>query len=411
MFLACLAFAGSARAAGDHAHGAPAAAGRAPGAAYAAMSPFACSDAALACATAATPAWAADGGLWLAWVAGGTVSVARSDDGGRSFGPPRVIGRHGSYADIGPDARPQVVVDREGRILVFYAIFKDEHWNAQVLVSRSVDGGRSFSEPRPVTADGASQRFPSVALDEDGSVFVAWIDKRLVAAAARQGRKLQGASIAYAWSNDGGASFTEARIAHAESCECCRIGATFAAPGRPAVVFRDVFEQRVRDHAMLVWASRDAPGPLHRVAVDDWATDACPHHGPALAIDAGKTVHAAWFTQGRVRSGTFYARATEGGRAFSPPMRVGGDGARAMRPHLLATRTRVWLAWKAFDGKRTTVFVQHSADGGQSWSDAQAVLSTAAYSDHPLLVARDGQAHLSWLTHDDGYRMVPLETR
>ena len=38
----------------------------------------ACDEPALRCATKVTPAFAPDGALWLAWAAGGKVSVARS---------------------------------------------------------------------------------------------------------------------------------------------------------------------------------------------------------------------------------------------------------------------------------------------------------------------------------------------
>ena len=418
-----------------HVHGKPAATGkpatgkpgtgepsaRAPGAAYAAMAPFSCAGEALSCATAATPAWAGDDSLWLAWVAGGAISIARSTDDGRTFEPPTVIARHGSHVDIGPDARPQIVVDREGRILVFYSVFRDEQWNGQVLVARSTDGGRSFSTPAPVTPDAASQRFPAALLAADGSVFVAWIDKRLVADAARQGRTVQGASVAFARSHDGGASFPEAGIAHAQSCECCRIGLALQASGQPAIAFRDVFEQKTRDHALVLFDDGTTPGPPRRIAVDGWVTDACPHQGPALAIQRDGTIHATWYTQGRLRRGSFYARSIDAGKTFSNPMPVAGSPTRAVRPFVIASGTAgttgtsgtagdlLWMAWKTFDGQRTTAYTRWSRDGGAGWSEPRPIASTAGYSDHPILVSRRGSTWLSWLAHDEGYRLIPLE--
>ena len=391
------------------------------GAAYAAMAPFACAGEALSCATAATPAWAEDGSLWLAWVAGGAISIARSTDDGRTLGPPTVIARHGSHVDIGPDARPQIVIDREARILVFYSVFRDEQWNGQVLVARSTDGGRSFSTPAPVTPDAASQRFPAALLAADGSVFVAWIDKRLVAAAARQGHKVQGASVAYARSRDGGASFPEAGIAHAESCECCRIGVALQASGQPAIAFRDVFEQKTRDHALVLFDDSTAPGPPRRIAMDEWVTDACPHHGPALAIQRDGIVHATWYTQGRLRRGSFYARSTDAGKTFSSPMPVAGIPTRAVRPFVVASGTNgtngadgttgelLWMVWKTFNGQRTTAYARWSRDDGANWSEPKPIADATGYSDHPILVSHRGSTWLSWLAHDEGYRLIPLE--
>ena len=40
-------------------------------------------------------------------------------------------------------------------------------------------------------------------------------------------------------------------IALDNTCECCRLGIAFAGPGRPAVVFRNIFPGSVRDHAVV----------------------------------------------------------------------------------------------------------------------------------------------------------------
>ncbi len=389
-----------------------------PGAAYASLAPFECADASLACATAATPAWGRDGSLWVTWVAGGAVSIARSRDAGRTFSAPVVIGRHGASADVGPDARPQIAVGADGRIVVVYDVFKDDEWNARVLASTSSDDGATFSAPRPVAGDPASQRFPAIAAVGDGTLFVAWIDKRVVAETARRGRKPPGASLAYSWSDDGGNTFSAARIGYPQSCECCRIGVALAAPQQPVVplqqpvvLFRAIFGRNVRDHAVLTFDGRESPGPLRRVADDHWAVDACPHHGPALAIAADGSYHAAWFTQGRERSGVFYSYSRDAGKTFSAPMRVGRTGRRVSRPHLLAAGSRVWLAWKEFDGELTTVHVRTSGDSGVTWSKARQVAQTDGYSDHPLLTARADQVYLSWQTQGEGYRLLALETQ
>ena len=75
--------------------------------------------------------------------------------------------------DWGPDARPVIAVDRQGRIAVVFDIFKDKEFNGQVLYTHSQDGGRSFAEPKPITADAESQRFQAVAFDPDGALFAA----------------------------------------------------------------------------------------------------------------------------------------------------------------------------------------------------------------------------------------------
>ena len=156
----------------------------------------ACSGSGLACAKSATAVFDSVGALWVAWAAAGSVSVARSTDAGATFGPASVVGSPGASLDGGTDARPQIVVDGRGRIVVAYSVFKDKAWNAQVMVATSTDGGASFSAPRSLSADPASQRFPALALRSDGRLLAVWLDKRTAAAARSRGVPHAGAALA-----------------------------------------------------------------------------------------------------------------------------------------------------------------------------------------------------------------------
>jgi hypothetical protein len=111
----------------------------------------ACDEVVLRCASKVTPAFSHDGTLWLAWMAGGQVSVASSKDHGHSFSEPAVVAKERLNLDWGPDARPKMVVDRNGGIALAFSIFRDNAFNGQVLYTRSTDGGKSFAELRPIT--------------------------------------------------------------------------------------------------------------------------------------------------------------------------------------------------------------------------------------------------------------------
>ena len=128
----------------------------------------ACDETVLRCASKVTPAFGPDGTLWLAWMAGGQVSVASSKDDGRSFSAPVLVTKEHLNLDWGPDARPKIVVDRNGGIALAFSIFRDKAFNGQILYTRSADGGRSFGELRPITSNNESQRFEALALDADG---------------------------------------------------------------------------------------------------------------------------------------------------------------------------------------------------------------------------------------------------
>src|SRR5712671_3338727 len=368
-----------------------------------------CTNPGLACASTVTPAFAPDGGLWIAWAAGGRVSVARSHDLGRSFAPAVAVNPEPLRLDSGPDERPKLAIDKRGRIAVAYAMFKDSAFNGQVLHTHSTDGGRTFAPSRSITRDPDSQRFEAIAFDPEGALFAAWLDKRNRAPAREKGETYIGAALAFAWSKDGGETYSDTLIAKDNTCECCRLGVAFAESGRPVVLFRNVFGGGVRDHAIMTFSDPITPGPAYRVSVDDWAIEVCPHHGPSLALAPDGSYHAAWFTNGSVRKGLFYARSTDEGRTFSEPMPIGRTDRNPSRPFVLAVSRVLWLAWKEFDGEETTVQVMESRDRGANWSAPTIVARTSDNSDHPLLIANGERVFLSWMTRAHGYQFISLE--
>ena len=70
--------------------------------------------------------------------------------------------------------------------------------------------------------------------------------------------------------------------------------------------------------------------------------------------------------------------------------------------------TRVWLAWKEFDGNQTVIRAQHSRDAGHTFATPVTLAASASASDHPLLVSDGVHALLSWNSVAEGHRLVPL---
>ena len=354
----------------------------------------------------ATPAFGPDGALWVVRPNVDRIVVQRSTDLGKTFAAPVTVTPEPMNLDWGPDARARIVVDPKGQLVVTFGTFQDKNFNGRAYFSRSVDGA-TFTKPRAITSDTTSQRFEVAGVDPDGRVFAAWLDKRNVAKARAAGKAYAGAGLAYAWEN-GDADFGNTAIALDNTCECCRLGLAFAGAGRPAVVFRNIFPGSVRDHGVITFRDPTTPGPVRRVSVDDWKIEACPHHGPSLAIAPDGSYHVAWFTDGAVRKGLFYARADSADAVYSQPRPLSAASQQPSRPYLLANGPALHLVWKEFDGDKVAVRWQVSHDSGRQWSAARTVAETADASDHPLLVADKQRAYLSWLTKNEGYRLIPL---
>lgn len=360
----------------------------------------ACADSALACSDKASPFFDAKGTLWLAWSGGGRVAVAHSADA-KTFSKPVFVTPEPAAMDMGADARPQIVVDKAGVVTVVYSVMQASGYNGRVYFSQSKDGGASFAPPRPITDDPTSQRFPSLNLSADGRILATWIDKR---AAKTASGSYDGAALVFSWLGPSGPA--PMTLAQDNSCECCRIAVAFDRTDAPVIMWRQIFPGMIRDHAVMT-LSVQGHGPLRRVAEDHWHIDACPHHGPALAVGADGTYHVAWFTEGEARKGLFYASSRDAGARFTAPEPIGNPANNPGRAQLLSTGNDVWLAWQEFDGEKVSVFAKKKA--GTGWGPVRTLAATADASDLPILIASGNRPYLSWLTTKEGYRLISLE--
>jgi hypothetical protein len=117
----------------------------------------ACEEAVLRCASKVTPAFGPDGTLWLAWMAGGEISVAGSKDAGKSFSPPVQVTREKLNLAWGPDARPKIVVDKSGGIALALSTF----WDTAVTAKRLHPVRRRRPDVCRVKVDHVQQRKPA----------------------------------------------------------------------------------------------------------------------------------------------------------------------------------------------------------------------------------------------------------
>jgi len=347
------------------------------------------------------------GRLWRARVENGQVLVSSSDDAGRTFTPAVAVNREPERIAADGENRPKLAFGKNGEIYVSWTQSLDLPFSGHVRFSRSLDHGRSFSAPLTVNdnADIISHRFDSLLVDGRDRVWLTWLDKRDASAARQRGEAYTGAALYYAVSDDRGASFAPNRRLAEHSCECCRIALARDTDGMPVVFWRHVFGRNIRDHAL---ARLDSPTALTRVSHEQWAVDACPHHGPALSISADGVAHFTWYSGAEKQHGLFYAFSRDRGQTFSAPLAFGNPDAQAGHPQVLALGTRVALVWKEFDGKQTVIRAQQSRDGGHTFAKPVTLASSASASDHPLLVSNGTRVLLSWNSVAEGHRLVPL---
>ena len=348
----------------------------------------------------------ARGVLWAVHKVSGHLAVSRSDDHGRVWSNPVLVTDKPEPTDPGRDARPKIAVGPGGELYLTWTRPLAKPYTGEIRFTRSLDGGRTFSPPIVVHQDRQviTHRFDSLAVNARGQVFVAWIDKRdVVAAAAAKAPAYRGAAVYFAVSDDRGATFRGDHKLADHACECCRIALSVHDDGSLTAMWRHIFAPNVRDHALAQLFPDGRTGPMERVSFEDWRIDACPHHGPALTQDAHGGLHAVWFSAAPGQSGLTYGR-IQGGKVDAL-RRVGGE--TAAHADIQASGKHVFIAWKEFDGERTRLRAQRSDDGGQQWQTFE-LASTAGASDHPQVVLKRDGAEVFWNTQERPLSVTPI---
>lgn len=354
-----------------------------------------------------------NGILWVAFIQNEFVYVSQSNDFGKSYSYPVAVNPIAENAEHNGENRPKIIVDDSGTIFVSWTLKTSPRFTGEIRFSRSTDNGQSFETPRTINDDNlfTGHRFESLFLSDSGHLYLTWIDKRDLEAKLEKGDDYVGAAVYYAVSDDKGASFSKNYRVANNSCECCRIAIAPKGPENIAILWRQVFGEDVRDHAIAELTPRGETLVTDRTSFDEWHINACPHHGPTMAFsELSGNYHMSWFTNGDVNQGIYYARYSFDEKESTALLQVDGQPG-AGHPYLAEFDQQLYLVWKGFNGTETLLNIITSSDDGSSWSSPTTLLRTTKGSDHPILVKNSESLHLSWHSDEFGYVFMGLNAK
>ena len=350
-----------------------------------------------------------DGKIYIAWVdfrdnAGGDLYLRVSDNGGATFGPERVI-YSGESIPEGMGRGTNVVVAPDGTIHVVWLEVTGQAMT-DVKYIRSTDGGVSFSEPRLVVGDdgGAAQDFPSMAVDSNGAVVIAWVDGR-----DRKRGTDEFDQIYMTRSTDGGVTFSTPKQAsyyfggRGGSCECCNTSTAIGPDGDILIAYRSNIDN-IRD--IYVARSRDGGETFEnaiRMPSESWNVFACPMAGPTIGIDREGTAHVLWKDNRSSAGGKqlmYYA--TLYNDAFGPTrdLPVSATARQTNYPSIdfLPSGAMV-TTFEDFSANKKRALYYSSGDGGNSFVSQSTTVTNIAQPNQEMpivAVAGNGTRHLVW---------------
>ena len=287
-----------------------------------------------------------------------------------------------------------------------------QKWTSNLRFSWLKVGEKRFSTPITVNDDTepAGHSFNEMMVSDNGEVTLVWLDSRHSRAAKKRDEPFVGSSIYWTTINPSSLN----ALSQGENtaikntpyvngnCVCCRLALTKleteAAEPVPVVMWRHIFGDNIRDHALGVLGQ-----PLRRVSFEQWKVDGCPHHGPSISAQ-NQRIHMSWFNDAPNASGLFYAYTDNLGETVSPALHFAKSTESPGHPSLITgSDGQLMLAWQTFDGTQSNIRIMTSPQG-ERWSDARIVATFAGKTDYPFLLPHPDGDLLLW--HKPGHALT-----
>ena len=350
---------------------------------------------------------APDGTLLLSWIektdAGHSMRFARHD--GRIWSTVRTIATGRDWFVNWADT-PHIAATPDGALWA--------HWLRKsaaatyaydVVLSRSGDGGATWSAPVRVNDDGTPTEHGFVSLwpAARDRLGVAWLD----------GRETAGAHGGHGGHGGGAmtlrsATFDATLARHGESqldastCDCCQTDVVVA-DGTPVLVYRDRAPGEIRD----IVATRFTGGqwtPPRAVHADRWNMPACPVNGPSAAA-RGREVVVGWYTVADEVARVKLARSVDGGDRFAGTLVVDEGPAVLGRVAVAHHGGQAWIAWLREAAGRQSLWLARIAADGSRIEERLRIADLQGRGRAtcvPQLVSRDDGLRLVWTDLVDG---------
>lgn len=271
-------------------------------------------------------------------------------------------------------------------------------YHATTAVSR--DGGLTFGGAVQLNDDAAAAEHGFVNLFPfDGAIGALWLDGRQLAEwSFDDPDKLLGTSLRAARIDDTGA-IVGREIVDELVCDCCQPDVALT-PSGPVVVYRDRTPEEIRDIVVRRYADgRWSDAVL--VAVDGWRIEGCPVNGPAIGA-VEDAIAVAWFTAPDNVPRVRFARSTDGGRSFGPPVDIDGAGSFGQVGLVLSTDGTAIVSWwrRAADGGLDLAARTVGPSGDLGAVRALARSAAGQPVDVPQLIATETGVLVAWSDPD-----------
>jgi len=334
------------------------------------------------------------GNIFIVWEddtdTNANILFSRSTDGGVTFSTPK------SLSDTsGLSFNPRIAVDAYGAINVVWD--DDSPGNLDVFFSRSTDAGTTFSSPIDLSADAADSANPQVATDADGNIFVVWENDTAGAL-----------GILFSRSLDGGLTFSAPVFLSTNMGGSVSPQMLVDLVGNINVVWEDDSVG-----AADISYSRSVNSGISFSIPKSLSRSVGNSVNAQIAVDLGGNINVVWENNSPGNFDVFYSRSADNGTTFSLPKNLSNDLGHSRNPQIAVDSSgsvNVLWADNIPPNFNTDVFFVRSNDGGATFSAVQNLSNNIGFSASPwLAVDSGGNVNVTWDDSTPGNRDIFFE--
>ncbi|UCG70901.1 MAG: exo-alpha-sialidase [Thermoplasmata archaeon] len=298
-----------------------------------------------------------------------------------------------------PQSGPKIALGSEGTI---YAVWQDSrNWDDDIYFARSTDGGANWSDPNirvNTDQDTALQFNPTLAIDAEGTLYVAWED-------TRDGDR----NIYFAKSKDGGNTWTDPNIRVNNDLGDFNEEGPSIAVDSGGTIYLVWDDNRNGDYDIYFAKSTDegATWTEPNVRVNTDLTDTGQSR-PTIAVDATGTIYVAWTDRRNGNSDIYLAYSTDGGSNWSDPnVKVNTDTTTSDQysPNLVVDCFgTIHISWVDKRDGDADIYYAKSINKGADWTYPNVKVNTDFGTEDQfqptIVVSSSGTIYAAW--QDDG---------
>ena len=297
------------------------------------------------------------------------IFISKSTDGGETFSPPVNISNN-----AGPSVEPSIAVKGNNVSVVWDDATSG---NFDILLSKSTDGGETFSPPENISENVGFFAAPKIAADGN-NLYVVWSN-------ATSGFD----EIFISKSTDGGETFSPPE----------NISESNSFSYLPSIRLSG-------DSVYVVWS--DDPSGKRDVFISK-STDGGETFSPPNKISYGveysyqsafavsdDNVYVIWIVETLNNNDVFISKSTDGGETFSPPENISEnegystanslDSSNLIEPSITVSNNNIYVTWHDASSGNYEILLVTSTDGGETFSPPENISENAGTSRQPTVI-------------------------